>query len=119
MHQAIHVLAGISLVNLDHCQALVEHLGERGRPIRQRLVTTSLMVCRREEVEMIVVRWAGVQSSTSFSTRCGEVVCSWKEGGEGRDEGGEGRDGGGGSKMGVQDDGGCGRGRGEEERDQL
>ena len=60
---------------------------------------------------MIVVRWAGVQSSTSFSTRCGEVVCSWKEGGEGRDRGG--------SKMGVQDDGGCGRGRGEEERDQL
>ena len=31
-------IAGISLVNLCHCQALVEQLGERGRPIRQRVV---------------------------------------------------------------------------------
>ena len=35
---------------------------------RERRVVTRLVVCRREGVERMVVRWAGVKSSTSFST---------------------------------------------------
>ena len=34
---------------------------------RKRRVVTRLVVCRSEGVERMVVRWAGVKSSTSFS----------------------------------------------------
>ena len=58
---------------------MVEQLGERYRyhseadtasswGDRERRVVTRLVVCRREGVERMVVRWAGVKSSTSFST---------------------------------------------------
>ena len=49
-------------------------------------MVTRLVVCRREGVERMVVRWAGVKSSTSFSTTDVDLLLAVEDREERREE---------------------------------